>query len=208
MTMKEFRHAFFGALTAMLVFSGAWLAASPPRGQPVMLLPPPTPRGVVVHVEGAVEYPGLYTLPAGSRIGDAIEAAGGLLADAERGRVNLAALLEDGQQVVIPFISVVSPPVPSASPPGGLAVPTAQMGGARPASPAATPAPPAGGLVNINTASEAELQTVRGIGPAIAGRIVAYRLQNGFYESLEDLLNVQGIATKTLEKLRPFLTVE
>jgi competence protein ComEA len=81
-----------------------WLVASPPRGEPVAMRPAPTPAPLVVHVTGAVAVPGVYELPAGARVLDAIDAAGGLLPGADSGAMNQAARLADGDQVVVPMV--------------------------------------------------------------------------------------------------------
>lgn len=141
---------------------------------------------VFVHVAGAVAKPGLYRLAAGSRVGDAIAAAGGLLADAEPSSVNLARVVSDGEQVL----------VAGASDTGGSTAPgPAGAGGA------------AGGLVDINSADEALLDTLPGVGPATAKRIIDDREANGPFRTLEDLQRVSGIGPKKLELLRDSATV-
>lgn len=134
---------------------------------------------IVVDVEGAVREPGLYELPAGARVGDAVEAAGGLSAKALAGGINLAQSLEDGQQVVVPAKS------------------------SQQASAAGTgAASSSGGLVNINTASAQELQQLSGIGESLSQRIVDYRNANGAFASVDELTQVSGIGEATLEKIR------
>ena len=149
---------------------------------------------VVVHVVGAVLAPGVQRLPTGSRVIDAVEAAGGAAPDADLSRVNLAAVLADGQQVV-----VLRP---------GEAPPTAA--GAGPADPGA--ADGAGGEgdgapVDINRASAAELEELPGVGPATAEAIIAHRDQHGPFASVDDLLDVRGIGEAKLEQLRDRATV-
>lgn len=135
-----------------------------------------------VHVDGAVKSPGVYALPAGSRVIDAVEAAGGLTEDARSSGVNLAQVLADGQQVVIPG---AGDEVPAVS-----------------ASPVSPGADGAGGLVNVNTASAAELTTLDGIGEATAEKIVADREANGPFASIDDLKRVSGIGEKKLAAIR------
>lgn len=142
---------------------------------------------IVVDVEGAVRNPGLYTLPADSRAGDAVEAAGGLSPKALAGGVNLAQPLEDGQQLTVPSKGGE-----------GQASGTEGSAGAQAA---------AGGLVNINTASAQELQELSGIGPALSQRIVEYRSANGPFSSVEELTEVSGIGEAILERLRGQVSV-
>lgn len=102
--MKTFLNIVFGILIGLLAAGVIWLAASRPRGDPVALLPTPIPRVLMVYVSGAVATPGVYTLPDGSRVDAAVQAAGGFAPGAETERINLAALLEDGQQIDVPGI--------------------------------------------------------------------------------------------------------
>jgi competence protein ComEA len=124
----------------------------------------------------------VYDLPFGSIVQDAIDAAGGLSADASQDRVNLAAALEDGQQVYVPeFSDEAAPSIPN---PGNS---TEQ--------------------ISINTASAPELERLPGIGPVLAQRIVEYREQNGPYQRLEDLLEVEGIGPSKLESVQDYIQV-
>jgi competence protein ComEA len=144
---------------------------------------------VVVHVAGAVVAPGVHTLPAGSRVVDAIEAAGGLTAEADGSRINLAAPLTDGERVYVPKVGEVAPaPVAGAS--AGLGA-----GG------------PASGPVNLNDADEAALDALPGVGPATAAAIIEHRNQIGHFTSVDQLLDVRGIGEAKLEQLRPLVTV-
>ncbi len=146
---------------------------------------------VVVHVVGAVAAPGVQRLPAGSRVVDAVEAAGGAAPGADLARVNLAAVLVDGQQVVV-LLPGEEPPQPV---------------GADPAAPGPTGAAGEGGVVDINRASVTELEALPGVGPATAEAIVAHREQNGPFASVDDLLDVRGIGEAKLEQLRDQATV-
>ncbi len=143
-----------------------------------------TSSTVVVSVVGLVAEPGLVTLRSGSRIADAIEAAGGFLAEADPASVNLAAVVADGQQVAVG--------VPAAA---GAATP----GAARDAG--------GGGTVNLNTADVAALDGLPGIGPVLAQRIVDHREQHGPFRSVEDLQDVAGIGPAILGQLADAVTV-
>jgi competence protein ComEA len=135
----------------------------------------------VVHVAGAVRSPGVYRLPAGSRVTDAIERAGGPSADADQNAINLAAPLADGQQVVVPAKAPASGDVASASSPG--------------------PDAP----ISLGTATVEELDTIDGIGPVTAEQIVEFRDQNGGVSSVDDLDQISGIGPATMEALRASL---
>ena len=153
---------------------------------------------VVVHVAGAVATPGVVTLPAGSRVADAVAAAGGDLAEADTGLINLARVLADGEQVRVPFQGeeVPADQAVGTSSGSGAGSGTGGAGGGG-----------AGGLVNVNTADASTLETLPGIGPALAQRIVEHREQNGPFASVEDLTDVPGIGPAKLEALREAATV-
>jgi len=146
-----------------------------------------------VHVAGAVSAPGLYELPAGARVGDALAAAGGSLAEAVIDAVNLARPLADGEQVYVPRADEVgvSDNAPAGTaPPGG--------GGSSDA---------AGAGVDINRASASELEALPGVGPATAEKIISEREANGPFTSPEDLMRVPGIGEKKFEAMREMVVV-
>lgn len=173
---------------------------------------------VRVHVAGAVNNPGVYTLPAQGRAVDAIAAASGAAADADLDRVNLAGSLSDGVQIYVPHRGETAAPA-QIQPNGGTANTgqgnaangAAQNGGTQP-QPART-LTPAGSAqkgtapVNINTATAEELQTLPRIGPAMAQRIIAWREAHGGFRSVDELDAVPGIGPSMLENLRPLVTV-
>ncbi|HTH04921.1 MAG TPA: helix-hairpin-helix domain-containing protein [Ilumatobacteraceae bacterium] len=140
--------------------------------------------GVVVHVAGAVGAPGVYQLEAGSRVVDAVAAAGGLAADANADAINLAALLSDGQRVYVP---AVGEPVP---------ISVDSSGSTQPAGP-----------VDVNRATIDELETLPGVGPATAAAIVAYRDAHGPFASVDALADVSGIGPAKLAAIRDLVTV-
>lgn len=172
---------------------------------------------VRVHVAGAVNNPGVYTLPAQGRAVDAIAAASGAAADADLDRVNLAGALSDGVQIYVPHRGETAAPA-QIQPNGGTAnagqgnaANGAAQGGTQP-QPART-LTPAGSAqkgstpVNINTATAEELQTLPRIGPAMAQRIIAWREAHGGFRSVDELDAVPGIGPSMLENLRPLVTV-
>ncbi len=150
---------------------------------------PPAPRLLRVHVAGAVLAPGVYELPEGSRVLDALQAAGGPGPDASPHALNLAARLVDGERIWVPTARE-------------LAVPAAVGSGAP-----TRAGPTATSPVNINTAGSAELQSLPGIGPVLAERIIQYRRQHGPFTAVEELKNVSGIGEKRFNDLKHLVTV-
>ena len=179
----------FGVVVGLLAAGLILLVSQSPQGEAITLLPPPTPAPIVVHVAGAVMQPGVYTLPAGSRVQDAIQAAGGFLPEANQQALNLAAFLEDGSRVSIPTIAPTPLPANQVTP------------GAK------TPTPDITYPINLNTATQAELESLPEIGPITAQKIIEYREKNGPFQKIEDILNVPGIGQKTFEEIKALITV-
>ncbi len=179
------------ALAGMLLF-----VSRAPAGEPIVLQPAPTKEPIAVHIIGAVPRPGLYEFAEGSRVQDAIDAAGGLLTSANVDSVNLAALLEDGQQLDIPYKAGADSSNENGDDalvlPGATEKPDASEAGQD--------------LVNINTASAEELDNLPGIGPTIAQRIVEYREANGSFQTIDDLMNVSGIGPSTFENIKELIS--
>lgn len=179
------------ALAGMLLF-----VSRAPAGEPIVLQPAPTKEPIAVHIIGAVPRPGLYEFAEGSRVQDAIDAAGGLLTSANVDSVNLAALLEDGQQLDIPYKAGTDSSNENSD--DALVLPGATE---------KTAASETGqDLVNINTASAEELDNLPGIGPTIAQRIVEYREANGSFQTIDDLMNVSGIGPSTFENIKELIS--
>jgi competence protein ComEA len=152
-----------------------------------------TTRGeiIVVHVAGAVATPGVVELARGSRVIDAVEAAGGADKDADLDRLNLAAKVADGQRVLVQHV-------------GDPAEPGALAG---PGEAAAGDAGAATGLVDLNTATSAQLEELPGIGPALAAAIIAERERRGGFRSVQELRDVRGIGEKRFQDLADHVTV-
>ncbi len=186
--MKTWQVLVLGVFIGLLAAGLVVLVSSSPRGGAIQLIPPPTPAPLTAHVAGAVQNSGLYTLPRGSRVNDAVQAAGGLTADAAVERINLAAPLKDGQQVLVPskLETTAQTGSPSASSPTGAE---------------------ANALININSALPEELDQLPGIGPAKAKEIIAYHDTNGPFLSIEDIQLVPGIGPALFEQIKDRITV-
>jgi competence protein ComEA len=166
--------------------------------------PPAEPSEVVVHVAGAVRKPGLYHLPVNARADDALKAAGGAKPDANLDAINLASRLEDGKQLYVPTRTEA----PTGGSPEQTASAKPAAGGAHSSGSSGHSAKltsPSQGTVNINRASEEELQRLPGVGPSYAARIVQFRKDNGPFASPEQLMDVSGIGEKKFEAMRPFV---
>ena len=174
-------------LVLVAVAAGIWWGAGETEAPPILATASPTTSEtsavsstITVHVAGLVSRPGLVELPEGSRVADAVAAAGGFLPGARADLINLAAPLADGQQVIVPG-----------------------RDGELPATAGETP----NGKVHLNLATAAELDALPGVGPVIAERIVSYREENGPFQSVEDLLDVPGIGEAKLADLRDHVQV-
>lgn len=140
---------------------------------------------VVVHVAGAVSSPGVYTLPADSRVDDAVRAAGAT-ADADLSQLNLAQKLADGQKITVPAAGETPAPADNAAP---------------------SDSSQSGALININTATQEELETLPSIGEVRAQAILAYREEHGGFRTIDELKEVSGIGEKIFADISPHITV-
>lgn len=150
-----------------------------PGATPMAPMPVVSDAPLLIHVAGEVVRPGLYRLAGGARVADALAAAGGATQRGDLAALNLARVLEDGEQLVVPG----------------------------PAPPGAAPGARDDGRVDLNRASAAELDALPGIGPVLASRIVAYREANGGFRSVRDLRRVQGIGEKLYRSLAELVAV-
>ncbi len=184
------RLALFIVLALATVAGLAAFYVRLPRPEPVVVAltsttaSAPGARPVVVYVSGAVRGTGVYTLREGDRVAQAVDAAGGFAPEADAARINLAALLRDGQQVHVPAL------------------------GERTASATATGLGAPAGPVNINTATAEELTALPGIGDTYARAIVDYRTRNGPFQRTEDIVKVRGIGPQTYQRLKDMITVQ
>ena len=193
--MKNALYVLLGIMAGFVLAGVLIFVSRAPAGNVITLQPAPTDAPIAIHVIGAVPRPGLYEFPEGARIQDAIDAAGGLLAEANADALNLAALLEDGQQLDIPY-KAGSEPVTNAA--------TLNLPSSATSTPAANPDID---LININTATLEELDTLPGIGPTTAQKILDYRTSNGPFAAIEDIMNVSGIGPSTFEDIKDLITI-
>jgi competence protein ComEA len=183
--------------------AGGATASSTPTADGPIATSTTVAADVVVAAAGSVARPGVYRLPPGSRVDDLVRKAGGLGPDADGDRVNLAALLTDGERVWVPRHGETGEPEVVAGGGGGGGGPsTPEPGGSGAGAGAASSGP-----VDLNTATIDQLDTLPGVGPATAQAIVSYRDQHGRFAAVDDLLDVRGIGDAKLEQLRPLVTV-
>ncbi len=188
--------------------AGGWSTAPPPAVPRVRRSPA---ARAVVYVAGAVVRPGVYSVPPDARVGDALARAGGGRPEADLVAVNLAARLHDGDEIAVPVRGAAPPPRRGAAARGeharsGRGAHTARSGrgshrrGRRNTEPPAEP-------VDLNRADAATLETLPGIGPALADRIVAFRELNGPFAGIDELLDVSGVTPRRLDDVSPYLVV-
>ena len=179
-----------GILIGLLCAGLILLVSRPKPGTSILLRPPPTGSPLVINIDGAVHYPGVYSLHPKSRIVDAVEIAGGFTENAQPGAINLAASLEDGEHIFVPFsIDPSESKEDELSTTFGLS----RTGEIVP-------------LVNINQAPVEVLTSLPGIGPVTAEKIILYREEHPFSQ-IEEIQKVPGIGPATYEKIKEHLTV-
>ena len=155
---------------------------------------------VIIHITGSVKNPGIVKLKEGSRIEDAIESAGGLTENADITKVNLAYIVEDGTKIKIPSASEEDI--------GDEDIIDSKSGDNIIIEENAVPSNNSPQTINVNKATEKEFETLPGIGPSLASKIIEYRNQNGKFESIEDIKNVNGIGDNKYEKIKDLITVK
>lgn len=188
-TSARFLKFFFILILLSLLLSACY------RSPQIVIESTPTsseaPAEIFVHVAGEVHLPGLYKLPPGSRVADALRLAGGATSEADLDSLNLASLLKDGEKIV----------VPKKAPPESFQQ-SSQTGAVN----SSTESNPQ--KININTATAKELESLPGIGPVLAQRIVDYRAQKGGFKSIEEIKEVSGIGDKKFEAIKDLITVK
>jgi competence protein ComEA len=211
---------FFGVLLSAIAAISMWLLVRPsaplvesvvPHASGVGIVAPlstlPTPLTVRIHVAGAVVHPGVYSVSSSSRVVDAVTAAGGATSRADLERINLAQTIIDTEQVFVPFRTSRATKVTVAPRlrPSRTTVPVSV-----PTIPGAIPSATTSGttsLINLNSATSAQLDTLPGVGPSTAKAIISYRSRKGPFGKVEDLLNVPGIGPAKVAALRDQVTV-
>ncbi len=194
----------FGLLIGLLVTGAILLIARPAQGVPIALHPAPsptitpppsptsTPAPIIVQISGEVVSNGVYSLPKDSRLEDLIDTAGGLTSSADVERINLVTILRDGEYYYIPVIGEAIPETAANAPNNNLG--DADLSIQYP--------------LNLNNATQEELETLPGIGPSKAADIIAYRDEHGPFLTVDDLTNVSGIGPSTVDSLRDYLIIE
>lgn len=181
-----------GILSGIIAAAFIILISNQPTGDSIHLLPAPTASPLTIDISGAIKYPGLYKLQPGSRLNDAVLAAGGLIDAADRELINLARLIHDGEKVYIPimgeeksrYFEFIAEGADSINP------------GYRT------------GKININKASLGELQLLPGIGEVKAGQIIEYREAHGNFDVIDEITNVPGIGIDTYERIKDLISTE
>ena len=186
----------FGVVFGLLAAGVLLLVARQPQGEAVLLLPPPTPRPLTVHVTGAVAHPGLCKLSPGSRVLDAVQAAGGFISTANDQALNLAAQVQDGDLIRVPH-QQADQEAPAWT---GLGTKAGAEDYALPRA--------GSGLIDINTASLEELDQLPGIGPVTAQKIIDFREENGAFARIEAIQDVPGIGPARFEQIKELISVE
>lgn len=191
--LESIQLILLGILIGLMAAGIILIVAAPPRGIAVSLAPMPTRQPIVVHVDGAVFSPGVYSLLPGSRVLDAIEAAGGLIETANSQSINMARLLQDGEQIYVSdfVLSQSDDQQPSLDNQDTPQITIESV---------IYP-------ININTAQAIDLETLPGIGPQKALDIIAYRNRNGPFEQIDDIIKINGIGEGTFAQIQELITV-
>jgi competence protein ComEA len=188
LSTKSWWQLAIGILGGLLGAAILLLFNSQPRGEAVSILPPPSPAPIRVHVTGAVSNPDVYSLAYDSRVEDAVDAAGGVLPNAYTYTLNLAAQLEDGDKVLVPFIAQDTSDIPQGER-NKPAIASVQF------------------PLDINTATQEELELLPGIGESKAQGIIEYRETNGPFTTVEQIQNVPGIGPGIFDEIKDLIIV-
>lgn len=185
--MKHWLSFVTGAFVGISILSVIYAAANQPRGEVINILPAPTAAPLMIQVAGEVQQPGIYTLPRGARVQDAVQAAGGFTTEANQSGVNLAARLRDGEKVLIPGKTATRSESADESSPETVVV---------------------NFPIDLNTATLEELDQLPGIGPSRAQDILNYREQHNGFSQVEEIKDVPGIGDTTYERMKDLIYVE
>lgn len=190
--MEKLKYILFGLACGVLASGLILLISTPPRGVPIQLAQPPTPSPLMVDITGAVIAPDVYEVPRDARVQEVVQMAGGFLPDADTTSVNIAAKVMDGQKLIIPLEGEEI--VITRSNPLEEMAESASAADIQP--------------ININTATQEDLEKLPAIGPSKATAIIDYRSTNGPFATLEDILEVSGIGEKTLAGFKDLIIIQ
>lgn len=188
--MSKIREILLGVFIGVLASALVHWIASPPRGKPLDILPPPTPGPLVVYISGEVFHPGVYEISRTGRINDVVNLAGGLKESADLDVVNLAKTLRDGEKIFIPPVGYQRNESSATNNQGGASSHLLSQ------------------PININTATEKDLDLLPGIGPEKAAQIIRYREQHGSFNKKRDILKVPGIGEQIFNQIESLITIE
>ncbi|MCE5209447.1 MAG: helix-hairpin-helix domain-containing protein [Chloroflexi bacterium] len=187
--MKIWQQTLFGILIGLSLAAVILLIIRSPGGEGIELIPAPTPQQFVVHITGEVNQPGVYEISRNSRVIDAIKVAGGFTSNADTDAINQADFVQDGSMIIIPANGDTSKGLDAVDP-------VKMPGNAQ------------GKLININTASQEEIEKLPDIGATKAADIIAYRSNNGRFVKIEDIMNVPGIGQAIFNKIKDLIVVD
>jgi competence protein ComEA len=194
--MKDWKGILFGTFLG-LAFSAVFvMVALPPRGEPIAIPPTATPSPIIVYVSGAVNSPGLVSITPDDRVSNAIDKAGGFTSDADQTTINMAAKLNDGDKIFVPSKSEQATKA-------AVDATLATMGTKSKNTETPVPSYP----ININTASQQELENLPNIGPSKAADIIEYRNLHGPFLKIDDIQNVPNIGPTIFDKIRDLITI-
>jgi competence protein ComEA len=194
--MKDWQKILIGTFLGLAFSALIHMVVQAPRGEPIMIAPTSTPSPLIVHVSGAVKTPGLVSLSSEDRVSVAIEKAGGFTADADQSVINMAAKLKDGDKIFVPSRSDQSTKVAANAT-------QVALGSKYESTDTPTPVFP----ININIATQQELENLPNIGPSKAADIIEYRNLHGPFEKIDDIINVPNIGPSTFDKIRDLITI-
>jgi competence protein ComEA len=185
--LKTWQSILFGMVLGAAILAAVVLISLPDRMSPLVILPTVTVSPIKIHITGAITNPGVVNIPVNSRIQDAINAAGGVTDEADLAPINLAAVVTDGQKIIIPILGETldqnSVTVQKSSSDGSL-------------------------LISLNSADQKELEKLPGIGEEKAKAIIAERDKRGRFQFVDDLSDIPGFTQNLLNQIRPFLYIE
>ena len=194
--MKDWQRILFGTFLGLAFSAVIVMVAQPPRGEPILIPPTGTPSPIIVYVSGAVKSPGLISLAPDDHVNIAIEKAGGFTTDADQSTINMAAKLIDGDKIIVPSRSEQATKAVIAATQSASSVKIKNT---------ETPAPHF--PININAATQEDLENLPNIGPSKAADIIEYRKLHGLFSKIEDIMNVPNIGPTTFDKIRELITI-